>query len=108
MEHANPRGQAAGKHIANLLDAHECFGGCWQVPAYAPVIGPEGWTEYRAADGQAYYYNHNTKENTWVRPDLPRFTWHGNNSLAINLQWIQPALIHVSISATLHDSADLP
>lgn len=36
------------------------------MPAYAPVIGPEGWTEYRAPDGQAYYYNHNTKENTWV------------------------------------------
>lgn len=30
-----------------------------------PVVGPGGWTEYRAADGQPYYYNHQTKENTW-------------------------------------------
>lgn len=46
---------------------------------YAPVIGPEGWTEYRAPDGQAYYYNHNTKENTWVRLHLAHFcsTDHG-------------------------------
>jgi hypothetical protein len=38
-----------------------------QMPGY-PVVGPGGWTEYRAADGQPYYYNHQTKENTWDRP----------------------------------------
>ena len=30
--------------------------------------GPEGWTEYRAQDGQFYYFNHRTKENTWDKP----------------------------------------
>ena len=30
--------------------------------------GPDGWTEYRAQDGQFYYFNHHTKENTWDKP----------------------------------------
>ena len=40
------------------------------IPLQMPYArqGPEGWTEYRAQDGQFYYFNHHTKENTWDKP----------------------------------------
>ncbi|KAK9904032.1 hypothetical protein WJX75_003065 [Coccomyxa subellipsoidea] len=62
----NANASNPGQRPGGINGRADAWGG--QVPAYAPVIGPEGWTEYRAADGQAYYYNHNTKENTWDKP----------------------------------------
>ncbi|CAK0782697.1 hypothetical protein CVIRNUC_005892 [Coccomyxa viridis] len=45
-------------------------GGMHAPPQQMPYArqGPEGWTEYRAQDGQFYYFNHHTKENTWDKP----------------------------------------
>ena len=27
------------------------------------------WTEHKAADGRVYYYNMETKQSTWEKPD---------------------------------------
>ncbi|RXW25137.1 hypothetical protein EST38_g706 [Candolleomyces aberdarensis] len=42
------------------------------VPLVAPPL-PPGWTQHIGPAGQAYYYNSQTRESTYIRP-LPSFT----------------------------------
>ncbi|KAF9276662.1 hypothetical protein BGZ68_009863 [Mortierella alpina] len=36
-----------------------------------PTLLPPGWTEHKAPDGMAYYYNAASGQSSWVRPTMP-------------------------------------
>lgn len=36
---------------------------------YVLFLDESGWAEHRTRDGYKYYYNRNTEEYSWIRPD---------------------------------------
>ncbi|KAF9950441.1 transcription elongation regulator [Mortierella alpina] len=42
-----------------------------QGPFPPPPLLPPGWTEHKAPDGMAYYYNAASGQSSWVRPTMP-------------------------------------
>lgn len=39
------------------------------LPIDNNVAPPTLWTEHKAPDGRTYYYNSQTKESSWEKPD---------------------------------------
>uniref|UniRef100_A0A8C2K172 Pre-mRNA-processing factor 40 homolog A n=1 Tax=Cyprinus carpio TaxID=7962 RepID=A0A8C2K172_CYPCA len=52
-----------------LFVTRHSFSSCPSQPGVSPVESKSVWTEHKSLDGKTYYYNTETKQSTWEKPD---------------------------------------